>query len=63
MTKSLMIRPDAMRASGQVEFNPVPVNRYSRTLREELAKYSRRDLLRLFRDMAIIRNFESMLNE
>ncbi len=63
MTKSLMIRPDAVRACGRVEFSPIPVNCYNRTLREEVQKHGRANLLRLYRDMAIIRSFESMLNE
>jgi 2-oxoisovalerate dehydrogenase E1 component len=63
MPKSLVIRPDVMRASSQIEFTPVPVNSYNRTLRDELEKYGADNLVRLFRDMAIIRNFESMLSE
>jgi len=63
MTKSLMIQPTAVRASGEVTFTPIPVNRYHRSLRDELERYSADVLVCLYRDMAIIRNFEVMLNE
>ncbi len=63
MPKSLMIHPAAERRAGQIEFTPVPINQYDRTLREELERYSADDMVRIYRDMAIIRGFESMLNE
>jgi 2-oxoisovalerate dehydrogenase E1 component len=63
MPKSLMIRPDAVRAGGKLELSPIPLNLYSRTLTDELPRFGADNLLRLFRDMAIIRNFENMLNE
>jgi 2-oxoisovalerate dehydrogenase E1 component len=63
MPKNLMIRPDLERASGQIEFRPIPLNQYARTLREELDRFRPEDLVRIYRDMAIIRGFESMLNE
>ncbi|MDK2970285.1 MAG: 2-oxoisovalerate dehydrogenase component [Candidatus Sumerlaeota bacterium] len=64
MPKSLMIDPVELRTPGQVTFNPIPVNQYSRTMSEELASgtVSREDVWRIFRDMAVIRAFESMLH-
>ena len=47
----------------ELTFNPIPVNQYQRTLSDELDRYAREDLLRIHRDMAIIRAFETMLNE
>ena len=63
MPKSQMIIPEQVRQSGRVEFTPIPINQYEKTIREELACYSEKDLVNIFRDMAIIRAFESMLNE
>ena len=63
MPKSQMIIPEQVRQSGRVAFTPIPVNQYEKTIREELACYSEKDLVNIFRDMAIIRAFESMLNE
>jgi 2-oxoisovalerate dehydrogenase E1 component len=63
MPKSLMIDPVEVRKSGQIEFAPIPVNQYHRTLKEELDRFASEDLLRIHRDMAIIRAFETMLND
>jgi 2-oxoisovalerate dehydrogenase E1 component len=63
MPKTLMIRPDEVRRKGFVEFERIPINQYNRTLAEELDRFSREDLLRIHRDMAVIRGFETMLNE
>ncbi len=63
MPKCQMILPDEMRKSGTIEFAPIPVNQYSRTLAEERKNYSKDELLQIQRDMEIIRSFEDMLNE
>src|SRR5437764_13710666 len=63
MPKSLMILPDEVRKRDSLEFQPIPVNQYSRTLRDELDRFASEDLLRIHRDMAIIRAFELMLQE
>jgi 2-oxoisovalerate dehydrogenase E1 component len=63
MPKSLPIHPAEVRARGQIEFQPIPVNQYSRTLTQELDRFAREDLIRILRDMAIIRAFETMLQE
>ena len=65
MPKQLMIAPSDVRAKSRVEFTPVPVNQYDRTVTDELAAgtFTKADLLRIQRDMEIIRGFETMLNE
>ena len=63
MPKSQVIDPTQVRRGGAVEFQPIPVNQYSRTMAQEAANFSPRELLGMQRDMAIIRAFESMLNE
>lgn len=63
MPKSQVICPDQVRRSSYVEFQPIPVNQYNRTVAEELTRFSKKDLLRIQRDMEIIRAFENMLNE
>jgi 2-oxoisovalerate dehydrogenase E1 component len=63
MPKSQMIVPAESRARSQINFEPIPVNRYARTLKDELIHFSKADLMRIQRDMEIIRAFESMLNE
>lgn len=64
MPKSLMIDPALCRAPGRVEFAPIPVNQYNRTLQQELeaGRLTKADALRIQRDMLLIRAFESMLD-
>ena len=64
MPKSLYVDPNLVRAPGEVTFNSIPVNQYNKTIAEELAsgKYTKEDLIRIFRDMTVLREFETMLN-
>jgi 2-oxoisovalerate dehydrogenase E1 component len=63
MPKNQMILPDEVRKAETLTFEPIAVNQYKRTVKDELDRYSPEDLLRIQRDMVIIRNFENMLNE
>src|ERR1041385_3814971 len=63
MPKSITIRPQEVRQSGMLEFAPIPINHYNKTLKAELDRYASEDLIRIHRDMATIRAFETMLNE
>jgi 2-oxoisovalerate dehydrogenase E1 component len=65
MPRAQMILPREMRSRGSVEFAPIPVNQYDRTLAQELAAgiFSRPDLLRMQRDMMVLRAFETMLDD
>lgn len=62
MPKSQFIDPDEVRKSSWIKFGDIPVNQYCKTVDEEKSNFSNEDLLRIFRDMAIIREFETMLN-
>ena len=64
MPKSLFVDPSVVREPGKVTFNDIPVNQYNKTIEEELAsgKFTKEDLVRIFRDMTILREFETMLN-
>ena len=61
MAKKLFIDPGEMRKSGQIDFSSIPVNQYNKTVQDELENLSKEDLVRIYRDMAIIREFEEML--
>jgi 2-oxoisovalerate dehydrogenase E1 component len=63
MPKSQMVDPKQMRKSGQIKFQPIPVNQYQKSVKDELSRYSAEDLTRIQRDMIVIRTFETMLNE
>ncbi|HHW00839.1 MAG TPA: dehydrogenase [Clostridiaceae bacterium] len=61
MAKQLFVDPKEIRKSGKITFQDIPVNQYNKTIEEEKANFSTDDFMRIFRDMAIIREFESML--
>jgi len=63
MPKSIMVDPVKARSATYINFQPIPVCQYNKTVGDELVRYSPKDLLRIQRDMEIIRAFESMLNE
>ncbi|MFO7637563.1 MAG: thiamine pyrophosphate-dependent enzyme [Clostridia bacterium] len=62
MPKNQYLDPGSLRAKGKIKFKDIPVNQYAKTLEEEKESFSRQDFLRIYRDMAVIREFESMLN-
>ena len=63
MPKALMIDPQEMRSSEVLDFKPIHLNHYDKSVVDELSegKVSKEDLLFIQRDMMIIRAFESML--
>ena len=62
MPKTQFINPADVRKSSTLKLGSIPVNSYAKTLKEELSQFSREDLLRIYRDMLLIREFETMLN-
>ncbi len=63
MPKNQVVCPVEVRKSGQIEFKPIPVNQYQKTVKDEVKNLGAANLIRIYRDMAIIRAFEGMLNE
>jgi 2-oxoisovalerate dehydrogenase E1 component len=63
MTKKLVIDPTERRRPDKITFEDIPVNRYQKTVKEEKNNFSKSDFLRIYRDMFIIREFETMLND
>ncbi|WP_163718331.1 alpha-ketoacid dehydrogenase subunit alpha/beta [Mangrovibacterium lignilyticum] len=63
MPKVQFIDPQNVRKAGEVTFKPIPVNQYNKTVEEEKANFSKDDFLRIYHDMVVIREFETMLNE
>ena len=61
MPKSQLINPNEVRKSGYVKFKDIPVNQYDKSIKDEKGNFSNEDFIRIYRDMAIIREFESML--
>jgi 2-oxoisovalerate dehydrogenase E1 component len=62
MPKNQFINPSDVRQSKILELGSIPVNVYNRSVKEELSRFSKDDLLLIYRDMQIIREFETMLN-
>lgn len=62
MPKNQFIDPKKVRKASQLKFQPIPVNQYKKTVQEETKNFSNDDLVRIYHDMAVIREFETMLN-
>ncbi len=62
MPKSQFIDPQESRKAKEINFKPIPVNQYCKSFAEERDSYSQDDFMRIYRDMKIIREFETMLN-
>ncbi|MCC5827947.1 MAG: hypothetical protein JJU36_00740 [Phycisphaeraceae bacterium] len=64
MPKAIAIVPEEARAKGELEFQPIPINRFEGSVEGELkaGRLSKDDLIRIHHDMMVIRAFESMLD-
>ncbi|MCL4482984.1 MAG: thiamine pyrophosphate-dependent enzyme [Bacteroidetes bacterium] len=62
MPKVQFIDPKVARKAGEIKFKPIPVNQYNKTIAEEKQNFSNDDLIRIYHDMVVIREFETMLN-
>src|SRR5665811_1748180 len=62
MPKSQNINPKIVRQPKFIEFGKIPVNQYNKSIEEEIHAYSREDFIRIYHDMVVIREFETMLN-
>jgi len=62
MPKSQFVDPAVVRKSGWIEFENIPVNQYNKTIEQEKGNFTKADFMRIYRDMKIIREFESMIN-
>ncbi|MBR2885945.1 MAG: dehydrogenase [Clostridia bacterium] len=62
MPKSLFVDPVETLAPGKITFKDIPVNVYNKTIKDERKRYSDDDLVRIYRDITVLREFESMLS-
>ncbi|MBE6632214.1 MAG: dehydrogenase, partial [Ruminococcaceae bacterium] len=63
MPKSQFVDPKVAFEKGYIHFNDIPVCQYNKTLEEELKVYTKEDLMRIYHDMRLIHEFETMLND
>ena len=62
MPKSIIVDPKETRSAGKLAFSEIPLNAYVPSVKKELEKHGRDALVRAYRDMVLIREFETMLN-
>ena len=62
MPKVQVIDPSGVRKPGQIDFQPIPVNRYQKSVKDERAHFSDAEFKAIYHDMVLIREFETMLN-
>ncbi|NQU42335.1 dehydrogenase [bacterium] len=63
MPKSIMIDPRELRQKSVIHIEDIPVNQYSKSVKDELDTFSKEDLLAIYHDMQTIRAFEKMLED
>lgn len=62
MTKAITIDPSEVRTRAVLESQPIPLNAYEPDPKAEAKKYGTTNLVRIYRDMLYIREFETMLD-
>lgn len=62
MPKVQYIDPSEVRKPGFIEFQPIPVNQYQKSVKEEKANFTDEEFKAIYHDMVLIREFETMLN-
>ena len=60
MPKSIFIDPKEVRKAGEIKIAPIPVMQYNKSIKDEMKEgnFTKEDLLRIYRDMFYIREFE-----
>ena len=62
MSKQIFIDPNVVRKPETLSFPSIPVNQYQKTVKDEKKNFTKEEFLNIYRDMAYIREFETMLN-
>jgi 2-oxoisovalerate dehydrogenase E1 component len=63
MPKVQFLSPTELRKPDTIKFGEIPVNQYQKSISSEKNGFSKDDLIRIYHDMVLIREFESMLHE
>ena len=63
MPKNQFYNPAEVRKRGKISFTDIPVNAYKKTIDQERENFSNEDFVRIWRDMKILREFESMIHQ
>jgi len=62
MPKSIVVDPKEVRKSQILKIRDIPVNQYKSDFKKEAETYGKERLVQIWYDMAVIREFETMLN-
>ena len=62
MPKSIVVDPKKVRKPGEIDLRSIPLNSYKPDPQKELKKFGKKRLRKIYADMVLIREFESMLN-
>ena len=62
MSKQIFIDPNVVRKPETLSFPSIPVNQYQKSVKDEKKNFTKEEFLHIYRDMAYIREFETMLN-
>jgi 2-oxoisovalerate dehydrogenase E1 component len=62
MSKQLSFDPKKIREKEVVKLGEIPVNQYVSDIKKELKRYGKERLVKVYYDMLVIREFETMLN-
>jgi 2-oxoisovalerate dehydrogenase E1 component len=62
MPKVQFIDPAESRKPGMIEFQPIAVNQYQKSVADEKANFTEEEFKAIYHDMVLIREFETMLN-
>lgn len=61
MAIDLFISPEETLQSGEIRFENIPMLAYKKTMAEEKNNFSKEELIGIYHDMMVIREFEEML--
>ena len=62
MPKQILVDPAEERKAGRIRIKDIPLNQYQSSPEEEKKKYGKERLVKVYQDMVLIREFETMLN-
>ncbi len=62
MAKQLFVDPEFIRKPGKIHFEDIPVNQYNKSIEDEKKNFSKEEFVNIFSDIAVLREFESMIN-
>ena len=62
MPKSIEITPTVVFKKGKIEFKPIKINAYNKSVDEEKKLFSKDDFKAIYHDMCVLREFETILD-